>query len=118
MKNPESCVINCGKTTPYFKLESETREGDPVLAYFLSIAFKVVFSLIKANPDTEGLQFFRYTFLYSVYETRNMQMKYLERYINFLFFLALKSTVQSVKLLALMSKRGLKWRSVEWNVSI
>ena len=67
MKNPESCVIICGKTTPYFKLESETREGDPVLAYFLSIAFKVVFSLIKANPDTEGLQFFRYTFLYSVY---------------------------------------------------
>ena len=28
---------------------------------------EVVFSLIKANPDIEGLQFFRHTFLYTAY---------------------------------------------------
>ena len=28
---------------------------------------EVVFSLIKANPDIEGLQFFSHTFLYSAY---------------------------------------------------
>ena len=28
MKNPESCVINGGKTIPFFKLERETRQGD------------------------------------------------------------------------------------------
>ena len=57
MKNPESCVINGGKTTPYFKLERGTRQGDPVLAYLFYITLEVVFSLIKANLDIEGLQF-------------------------------------------------------------
>ena len=35
MKNLELCVINGGKTTPYFKLERGTRQGDPISAYFL-----------------------------------------------------------------------------------
>ena len=30
LKNLESCVISCGKTTPYFKLERGTRQGDSV----------------------------------------------------------------------------------------
>ena len=67
MKNPESCVINGGKTTPYFKLERGTRQGDPISAYLFIIALEVVFSLIKANPDIKGLQFFSHTFLYSGY---------------------------------------------------
>ena len=67
MKNPESCVINGGKTTPYFKLERGTRKGDPISAYLFIIALEVVFSLIKANPNIEGLQFFSHTFLSSAY---------------------------------------------------
>ena len=47
MKNPESCVINGGKTTPYFKLERGTRQGDPISAYLFIIAVEVVFSLRK-----------------------------------------------------------------------
>ena len=43
MKNPESCVINGSKTTLYFKLEKETRQGDPILAYLFIMAFEVVF---------------------------------------------------------------------------
>ena len=65
MKNSESCVINGGKTTPYFKLERATRQGDPISAYLFIIALDVVFSLIKANPDIEGLKLFSHTFLYS-----------------------------------------------------
>ena len=57
MKNPESCVLNGCKTTPYFKLDRRTRQGDPISAYLFIIALEVVFSLIKANPDIEGLQF-------------------------------------------------------------
>ena len=51
MKNPESCVINGGKTTPYFKLERGTRQGDPILTYLFILALNIVFSLVKANPD-------------------------------------------------------------------
>ena len=58
MKNPESCVINGGKTTPYFKLERGTGQGDPILTYLFIRALEVVFSLIKVNPDIEGLRFF------------------------------------------------------------
>ena len=57
MKNPESCVIYGRKTTLHFKLERGTRQGDPISAYFFILALEVVFSLIKANPDIEGLQF-------------------------------------------------------------
>ena len=67
MKNLESCVINGSKTTPYFKLERGTRQGDPVAEYLFIIALEVVFSLIKANPNIEGLQFFSHTFLSSAY---------------------------------------------------
>ena len=65
MKNLESCVINGGKTPPYFKLEKGTRHGDPISAYLIIIALEVVFSLIKTNPGIEGLQLFSHTFLYS-----------------------------------------------------
>ena len=69
MKNLEPCVINGGKTTPYFELERGNR--------------KAIFFLIKANPNIEGLQFFSDTFLYSAYadyttlflRKRNQQLK-------------------------------------------
>ena len=65
MKNPESCVINGGKTKPYFKLERGTRQEDSVSAYLFIIALEVVFSLIKANANIEDLQLFSHTFLNS-----------------------------------------------------
>ena len=65
MKTPESCVINSGKTTPYIKLKRGTRQGDPISTYLFILALEVFFSLIKANPDIEGLQCFCHTFLYS-----------------------------------------------------
>ena len=67
MKNPDSYVINVGKTTPYFKLVRGTKQGDSISTYLFIIAFEVVFAFIKPNLGIEGLQFFSYTFLYSVY---------------------------------------------------
>ena len=55
MRNSESCVIDGGKTTPYFKLERGTRQEDPMPVYLFIIALEVVFSLIKTNPDIVGL---------------------------------------------------------------
>ena len=57
IKNSNLCVINGGKTTPYFKLERGNRQGDPILACLFILALEVAFSLIKANPDIKGLQF-------------------------------------------------------------
>ena len=58
IKNAESCVINDGKTTPYFKLERETRQEDPNPAYLFILALEVIFALIDADPNIEYLQFF------------------------------------------------------------
>ena len=35
LKNQESSLITGGNTTKYFKLEKDTRHGDPVSAYLL-----------------------------------------------------------------------------------
>ena len=59
--------INGGKTTPYFKFERGTRQGDPILTYLFILALNIVFSLVKANPDIQGLQLFSHTLLYSAY---------------------------------------------------
>ena len=37
------------------------------MAYLFIIALEVLFILIKANSEIEGLQFFNHTFLYSAY---------------------------------------------------
>ena len=68
MKNPESCVINGGKTTPYFKLERGTRQGDLISAYPFIIALEVVFSLRQI------LTLKAYNFLVILFYTLLMQM--------------------------------------------
>ena len=60
-------VINGDKTTWYFKLERGIRQGDPLSEYLFIIDLEVVFSLIKANTNVEGLQFFSHIFLSSAY---------------------------------------------------
>ena len=40
LNNQESCVINGGKTSKYSKLESRTRQGDPISAIYLLLYLK------------------------------------------------------------------------------
>ena len=35
LQNQESCIVNGGTTTNYFKLKKGARQGDPISAYLL-----------------------------------------------------------------------------------
>ena len=63
----ESCVINGGKTTPFFKLERGARQGDPISAYLFILVIEILFRFIKSNEKIEGLTFFNHCFLYTAY---------------------------------------------------
>ena len=67
MKNQESCVINGGTTTKYFKLNRGARQGDPISAYLFIFAFEILFLLIKENPHINELSIFDHCYLYSAH---------------------------------------------------
>ena len=67
LNNQESCIINRGFTTKYFKLDKGKRQVDPVSACLFVLVLKIVFNLIKQKKDIDGPTFFDHTFLYTAY---------------------------------------------------
>ena len=65
LKNQESCVINGGKTSKYFKLDRGTRQGDPISAYLFILVLEIVFIMIKSNKQIKGLSLFDHEILYT-----------------------------------------------------
>ena len=53
--NAESCVINNGRSTGYFRLERSTRQGDPLLAYLFILALEALLIQIRENNDIKGI---------------------------------------------------------------
>ena len=91
LDNQESCIINRGITTHYFKLKKGTRQGGPVSAYLFVLVLEAVFCVIKSNKNIEGLNIFNHEFIYiahadnttlllkdkiSVFETLNIFHKF------------------------------------------
>ena len=53
--NAESCVINNGRSTGYFRLERGTRQGDPLSSYLFILALEVLCIQIRENNDIKGI---------------------------------------------------------------
>ena len=67
LKNQESCGINGGTATKYFKLNGGARQSDPISAYLFNLALEILFVLIKENPHIKWSNISYHCYLYSVY---------------------------------------------------
>ena len=53
--NVESCVLNNGYSTGYFKLERGTRQGDPIAAYLFIIVLEILACMVRQNNEIKGI---------------------------------------------------------------
>ena len=98
LMNQESCVINGGKTSQYFKLERGTRQGDPISAYLFIIVLEVIFLNIIQNSHIKGINLFDKEFIYTAHaddttfflQNKNPVKMLLEAFHAFPFFSGLK----------------------------
>ena len=58
LNDQESCVLNGGVTTKYFKLERGACQGDSISAYLFILALEILFILIKNNENIQGIGIF------------------------------------------------------------
>ena len=58
MPNQEHCVINRGTATNYFKLERDTRQGDPISPYIFILVLEIAFLFIMQNENINAFYIF------------------------------------------------------------
>ena len=67
LQNHESCIVDGGITTNYFKLEKGTRQGDPISAYLFVLVLEFLLLFTEESKKINGLNIFDKTFQYTAY---------------------------------------------------
>ena len=58
LRNQESYIINGWTTTKYFKLQKDTRQGDPISAYLFILVLEIVFIFNEENKNIKCINIF------------------------------------------------------------
>ena len=82
LQNQESCIVNEGTTTNYFKLEKGSRQGDPISAYLFILVLEILFLFIKESKKINGLNIFDKTFLYQHTQTILLSILKIQKVCN------------------------------------
>ena len=56
--NQESCVMNNGHSSGYFKIDSGSRQGDPVSAFLFVLVLEILFIHVESNHKIENIRIF------------------------------------------------------------
>ena len=67
LKGQESCVINGGLSTGFFKLERGSRQGDPISAYLFILIMETYFTMVKSREDINKLEILNSEYLITSY---------------------------------------------------
>ena len=53
--NIESCIMNNGHSTRYFKINRGTRQGDPMAAYLFILIMEILACQVRNNQNIKGI---------------------------------------------------------------